>query len=200
MVDTSLSDHGWWLLSRTAGIVALLAISASVSLGLWSSLRAKRRPGLAAATRGLHEHLALVGLVAVAVHGIALLGDPWLRPGIDGITIPFADDHRPVWVASGIVGGYLAAILGLSFYIRKRLGAKRWRSAHRFATLAYVLAVVHTVGAGTDAGTPWLQTLLVLTVAPNVALLLLRVTQPPTPSPPARPRAAAPPPAPAAAR
>lgn len=182
-VDTSLADHGWWLLSRTAGIVALLAISASVSLGLWASLRARRRPGLAAATRSLHEHLALVGLVAVAVHGVALLGDPWLRPGVDGVVVPLAIEYRPFWVACGIVGGYLAAILGLSFYVRKRLGQRRWRRAHRFATIAYILALVHTVGAGTDAGTPWLQTLLVLTVAPNLALLLLRMTQPPRVAP-----------------
>lgn len=183
--DASVLEHGWWLLSRTAGIVALLAITASIGLGLWASIRATRRPGMAVAVRGLHEHLALVGLVSTAVHGLALLGDPWLRPGLDGIAVPLAIGYRPAWVAAGIVGGYLAALLGLSFYARRRLGARRWRSAHRFAVLVYVLAVAHTLGAGTDAGTPWMRSLLIVTGAPVVGLFLVRISRPPRPAPPA---------------
>ncbi|MTD44086.1 hypothetical protein GKE82_07155 [Conexibacter sp. W3-3-2] len=193
---TVVTDHAWWLGSRAAGIVALLAITASVGLGLWASIRARRRPGMAVAMRGAHEHLALVGLISIGLHGVTLLGDPYLRPGVDGIAVPFALDYRTAWVAAGIVGGYLAALLGLSFYARKRLGAKRWRTAHRFAILAYVLSVTHTLGAGTDASTAWMRTLLLLTGAPILALFLLRITQPATPAPPPKaPRAPRPAPA-----
>jgi len=187
-----VGEHAWWLASRAAGIVALLAITASVGLGLWASIRAKRRPGMAVAMRGGHEHLALVGLVSIAVHGVTLLGDPYLDPGVRGIAVPFAIDYRPVWVAAGLVGAYLAVLLGLSFYARKRLGAKRWRSAHRLAVLAYVLSVVHTLGAGTDASTVWMRTLLLVTGAPIVALFLLRVSQPARPTPAPRRAPAAP--------
>lgn len=41
--------------------------------------------------------------------------------------------------------------------------------------LVYVLAVVHTLGAGTDAATPWLQAIMVLTGAPILFLALLRL-------------------------
>lgn len=184
---TVVTEHAWWLASRAAGIVALLAITASVGLGLWASIRAKRRPGMAVAMRGGHEHLALVGLISIGLHGVTLLGDPYLRPGVTGVAVPFAIDYRPVWVAAGIVGGYVAAVLGLSFYARKRLGAKRWRSAHRFAILAYVLSVVHTLGAGTDASTVWMRTFVLLTGAPIVALFLIRVTQPARPTSAPRP-------------
>jgi methionine sulfoxide reductase heme-binding subunit len=187
-----VGEHAWWLASRAAGIVALLAITASVGLGLWASIRAKRRPGMAVAMRGGHEHLALVGLVSIAVHGVTLLGDPYLDPGVRGIAVPFAIDYRPVWVATGLVGAYLAVLLGLSFYARKRLGAKRWRSAHRLAVFAYVLSVVHTLGAGTDASTVWMRTLLLVTGAPIVALFLLRVSQPARPTPAPRRAPAAP--------
>jgi sulfoxide reductase heme-binding subunit YedZ len=196
-MSATFADHGWWLASRTAGIVGLLAITASVGLGLFTAIRAQRRPGMAVAVRGAHEQLALVGLISTALHGIALLGDPWLRPGLTGIAVPMEIGYRPVWVACGIVGGYLAALLGLTFYVRKRLGQKRWRAAHRFAVLAWVLAVVHTLGAGTDAGTAWLRTLVLVTSAPVVALLLVRISQP-RPAPrapraqPARPDPASP--------
>ena len=86
------------------------------------------------------------------MHGITLLGDRWLDPGPVGITVPFVMDHEPLLTGLGIIGGYLAAALGLSFYARRRIGAKRWRSLHKATILVYVLAVAHTLGAGSDAG------------------------------------------------
>ena len=118
----------------------------------------------------IHEQTALTGLVAIAVHGITLLGDPWLNPGPAGIAIPFTMAYRPLWTGLGIVAGYLAAILGLSFYIRQRIGPKLWRKAHRATIVVYALAVGHTLGAGTDASTPWLRWWLAIT-APIIAVL-----------------------------
>ena len=168
-------DYGWWLASRASGIVALALLGASVGLGLAMAARALRRPGLPRILLALHEHLALASLVAIAVHGLTLLGDHWLHPGPLGIAVPFAMDYRPVWTGIGIVAGYLGAALGLSFYARKRVGAKRWRNTHRLTPLVYVLAVTHTLGAGTDASTPWLRTGLVALTAPLVYLIVLRL-------------------------
>jgi methionine sulfoxide reductase heme-binding subunit len=167
-------DYGWWLASRASGVVALALLAASVGLGLAMAARALRRPGLPRILLALHEHLALAALVAVAVHGITLLGDRWLHPGPAGIAVPFVMGYRPLWTGLGIVAGYLGAALGLSFYLRRRLGAKRWRATHRLTPLVYVLALAHTLGAGTDAGTPWLRGLLVVLSAPLVHLGVLR--------------------------
>ena len=71
----------WWLVSRASGIVALGLITSTVLLGLTMSAKLLRRPGLGRTLVRLHEHLALVALGAIAVHGLALLGDPWLHPG-----------------------------------------------------------------------------------------------------------------------
>ena len=90
----------------------------------------------------VHEHAALAALIAIAVHGITLLGDKWLDPGVLGILVPFHMDHEPLFTGLGIIGGYLAAALGLSFYARRRIGTKRWRSLHKATILVYVLAVV----------------------------------------------------------
>ena len=62
--------------------------------------------------------------------------------------------HQPAWTGIGIVGGWLAAILGLSFYARKWVGTKLWRRMHRWTLAVYVLAVAHTLGSGTDAAAP----------------------------------------------
>jgi sulfoxide reductase heme-binding subunit YedZ len=181
-------EYAWWLSSRAAGVVAFALIALSVLLGLAMANRLVRGKGAAK----LHEHLALAGLVAIAVHGITLLGDSWLNPGAKGLLVPFAMDYKPVFTGLGIIGGYLAAVLGLSFYLRRRIGAKRWRKMHRATVLVYLLGVIHTLGAGTDASAPWMRAILLATGAPIVFLFLLRVLPEeaeakPKPAKPARP-------------
>jgi sulfoxide reductase heme-binding subunit YedZ len=160
-------------MSRASGIVALGLISASVILGLTMANKLVRGARIA----GLHEQLSLAGLVAIAIHGLTLLGDPWLHPGLSGITVPFQMGYRTVFTGLGIIGGYLAAALGLSFYIRRRMGAKLWRKIHRFTPVAYALSLVHAFGAGTDASTAWLRTFMFATAAPIGGLLLMRLAK-----------------------
>jgi sulfoxide reductase heme-binding subunit YedZ len=119
--------------------------------------------------------VALVGLVMIAVHGLTLLGDHWLHPGLRGIAIPFWMSYRPAATGAGILAGYLAAALGLSFYARRRLGARRWRRAHRLTIAVYALAVVHALGAGTDAAA--LRAPILATTVPIGLLLARRLTR-----------------------
>ena len=158
-----LQSHGWWLASRASGLVALVLVTVSVFLGLSMAGKVMRRPGLSKKLMALHEQTALAGLVAIAVHGIALLGDPWLHPGVSGIAVPFTMGFKPLFTGLGIVGGYLAALLGLSYYFRRRVGAKLWRKAHRATVAVWVLGLVHAFGAGTDATAVWFRWWVVLT-------------------------------------
>jgi sulfoxide reductase heme-binding subunit YedZ len=172
----SLHGHLWWIASRASGLVALALITLSVGIGLTMAGRIMRKPGRARVLTAIHEQTAIAGLGAIAVHGITLLGDGFLNPGISGITLPGAIDYRPLWTGLGIAGGYLAAALGLSFYLRRRIGARLWRKAHRATIAVYVLAVLHTFGAGTDASTPWLRAWLLLTAPPIAVLFAIRLT------------------------
>jgi len=172
-----VNGHVWWLVSRSAGIVALLLVAASVLIGLTLAAGLGGPPRRRRALVALHEQAAVTGLAAIGLHGVTLLGDAWLKPGIAGIAIPFAIDYRPAFTASGIVAGYLAAILGLSFYARRRIGGRRWRKLHRATPVVYVLALIHTLGAGSDAGTPWLRATLLATAVPAAALLAARLAK-----------------------
>lgn len=175
MTAPNPSDYVWWLAARASGVVALGLITASVGIGLLMASKLLRRPGLNRVLVKVHEHLALTGLVAIGVHGVTLLGDQWLNPGVAGITVPFAMSYRPVFTGMGIVAGYLAALLGLSFYARRRIGARLWRKAHRATIVVYLLGVVHALGAGTDGSTLWLRTFMLATGAPILFLFLARV-------------------------
>ena len=171
----TLQTHGWWLASRASGLVALVLVTISVGLGLAMAGKVMRRPGLSRKLLAIHEHTALAGIVAIAVHGITLLGDPWLHPGISGVTVPFTLGFRPLWTGLGVVGGYLAALLGLSFYARRRIGARLWRKAHRATVLVYLLGLVHAFGSGSDASAVWFRWWALVTTPVIGGLFLYRV-------------------------
>lgn len=168
-------DYGWWLASRSSGIVALLAISISVIIGLMMANGLPRKPGAKRQLLAVHESTALAGLIAIAIHGVTLLGDHYLHPTITQIAIPFTIDYRPFYTGLGIIAGWSAAFLGLSFYARRWFGARRWRTIHRATILVWVLAVIHTLGAGTDASQLWMRVILLTTGIPIVFLFLRRI-------------------------
>lgn len=168
----------WWLVSRASGIIALLLISLSVLMGLAMATKILRRPGLKRGAARMHELVALIALVAIGLHGASLLGDHWLKPGVRGIALPFAMSYRPQFTGVGIIAGYLALLLGPSFYLRRRIGARRWRKLHRMTALAWLLSVLHTLGAGSDGSKLWLRVIVFVPCVPIVYLLVLRLLQP----------------------
>ncbi|MGA8805180.1 MAG: ferric reductase-like transmembrane domain-containing protein [Solirubrobacterales bacterium] len=176
-MSQALTQHVWWLASRASGVVALGLVTISVLLGLTMAGKLSRKPGAGRVLSAIHEQTAMTGLVAIAVHGLTLLGDPWLNPGPAGIAIPFTIAYKTFWVGLGITGGYLAALLGLSFYVRRRIGPRLWRRAHKATILVYALGVAHTLGAGTDASSPWLFWPVVASIPVVGGLFLARVVQ-----------------------
>lgn len=175
MSGTDVSQHLFWLTSRALGVTALVLVSVSVGLGLAMASKLVRGPGVPARVKRLHEATALTALIAIAAHGLVLLGDSYLRPNLTDLVLPFAMANQPLWTGVGIIGGWLAAILGLSFYVRRWIGPSLWRRMHRWTLAVYVLAVVHTLGSGTDAGSSWLLLVLIATALPIVFLATLRV-------------------------
>jgi sulfoxide reductase heme-binding subunit YedZ len=163
--------HAFWITSRAAGLVALLASTAAVALGLLMSTRLRR----SADFKPLHEALSLATMAALAVHALALLGDSYLNPSLAGVTLPFVSGYERLWTTTGIVAGWMMAALGLSYYVRGRIGPARWRSLHRLTAVAWVLGVVHTLGEGSDAGAAWFLVAAGMLVLPTGALLARRL-------------------------
>jgi methionine sulfoxide reductase heme-binding subunit len=162
------NQHLFWVASRSLGVVALLLLAASVTVGLFLSGRISRRPGAAARLKHLHEALALSATGAIAGHGLFLLGDSYLHPTLSDVAVPFVMAHQPVWTGIGIVGGWLAAVITFSFYVRRWIGTRAWRWLHRWTLGVYALSVAHTVGSGTDARSPWLIALVIAITTPIV--------------------------------
>jgi sulfoxide reductase heme-binding subunit YedZ len=74
---------------------------------------------------------------------------------------PFASGYRPFAVVVGVLAFYSLVIAALVGAARGRLArseaiTKRWRSIHVTASVGWLLAVGHSLLAGTDRGTPWM--------------------------------------------
>jgi methionine sulfoxide reductase heme-binding subunit len=170
---TAVGPHLFWMTSRAAGIAALLLSSVSVCVGLLMGgrLLARRRPEL----RVTHEALSLATLAALVVHGLTLLGDSYVNPSLGDIAIPFLSGYKTFWTSVGIIAFWALLVLGLSYYARGRIGVQRWRKLHRFAALAWILGLAHSLGEGTDAGQAWFLASVAIVVVPALALLLGRL-------------------------
>jgi sulfoxide reductase heme-binding subunit YedZ len=174
MLAATANDHLFWITSRAAGTLALLFSSVAVGVGL--SMGAKWLKGRGPDLRAFHEALSVATIVAIVVHAAALLGDGFLHPSVADVSIPFVSSYMTAWTTIGIVGGWMMIILGLSFYVRGRIGQQRWRRLHRFTALAWILGVAHSLGEGTDAGRLWFLVATGIVVLPAAALLVIRMS------------------------
>ena len=173
MLATAVTPHLFWITSRAAGIAALALASLSVCIGLsmGGGLVKRHRAEL----RVAHEALSLATLAALLVHGLSLIGDGYLHPSLADVSIPFVGSYRTLWTSLGIVSFWVLAALGLSYYARTRIGVQRWRRLHRFAALAWVLGLIHSLGEGTDAGQAWFLAMIGVVAVPALALLAARL-------------------------
>lgn len=177
MAEPDPAKYPWWLASRSAAIVAFVLITTAVVLGLLMASKVTKKPGMKRKLVKVHEQVALAALVAIGAHGVLLLGDAWLRPGITGITIPFTLEYRPLWTGLGILAGYLALLLGPTYYWRRKIGTKRWRQIHRATVIVFILAVAHSLGSGTDGASTWFRAMVLGSAALVLALVVLRYTR-----------------------
>ncbi len=169
---TAVGPHLFWITSRAAGIAALVLSSVSVCVGLSMGGRLLRKRNLD--LRVLHEALSLATLAALAVHGLSLLGDSFVKLSLADVAVPFATSYKPLWTSAGVVAFWALALLGLSYYLRRYIGAARWRALHRWTALAWVLGLVHSLGEGSDAGQAWFLVMTAIVVVPALLLLALR--------------------------
>jgi len=171
MPVATVTEHLFWITSRAAGTAALLLSSVAVCVGLlFGGKLVKGRPDL----RQLHEALSLATIVALVVHAVSLLGDSFLSPSLADISIPFVSGYQRGWTTLGIVAGWAMIALGLSYYVRDRIGVQRWKKLHRFTALAWVAGLAHSLGEGTDAGATWFLVATAIIALPALALLAVR--------------------------
>jgi sulfoxide reductase heme-binding subunit YedZ len=150
-----MRDPTFWILVRASGLTAYALMTVAVLAGLVLKSRPFGRALRAASVTDVHRFLSLLALGAVAIHGTALVLDSTVKIGPSALLVPGLAPYRPVWTGFGVVSVELAALIVLSFSLRRKIGAKAWRKLHWATYLVFAAATVHGLGAGTDSAHSW---------------------------------------------
>ena len=167
----------FWYLTRGSGIVALLLLTVSLCLGIGTTLRwgSARVPRFAVA--GLHRTITLLAVVFVVVHVATTVLDSFAPIGWSDAFVPFLSAYRPIWLGLGTVAFDLLLALVLTSLLRARLGYRLWRATHWFAYASWPLALVHSLGSGSDARVGWMQALALGSALAVGATLVVRLAK-----------------------
>lgn len=149
------TDPTFWLLARASGLTAYGLLTASILAGLVLKSKPFGRALKPAPTMDVHRFLALLGLGMLVLHGGTLLLDRTLHMPLAGLFEPGASPYRPAAVAVGVVAAELMALVYVSFFLRRWIGARNWRRLHWATYLVFLLATVHGFASGTDSTQPW---------------------------------------------
>ncbi len=171
-------DPTFWLIARSTGLAAFALISATIVAGLVLKGRPLKmlRP---AGITDVHRFLSLLSLMAVALHGIALVLDSTVEVSLQALVVPGLVPYRPVWTGVGVVVAELMLLVHLSFRYRKRIGIKTWRRLHWATYGIFAGAAAHGLLSGTDSNRPWALGAYVLAIGAVVGLTAWRATTPP---------------------
>jgi hypothetical protein len=147
-VDLTAAHTLTWEVARVGGMVAYVLATASVVLGLLLSLgvRSQRWPRFI--TNELHRFLSVLTLTFVVIHTAAVFIDPFTAFTPAEVLVPFVAHYRPLWIALGIVSGYLAVAVWASEYVRSRIGYAWWPSPSSRSGRCTALARAPTPGSG----------------------------------------------------
>jgi methionine sulfoxide reductase heme-binding subunit len=164
---------GVWYFARSAGIVAYLLLSSSVLLGVLMAGRT-RFTWPRFAVEEVHRFLAILTGVFIALHGGSLLLDRVVPISLAEELVPFTSPYRPLAVGLGVCAMELVAAVGITNALRSHLPYATWRKLHYLTLPTWLLASVHGVLAGTDAGDPWFAALVAGSSAAVVIVALAR--------------------------
>jgi predicted ferric reductase len=180
-------DHTYWYLTRAAGFVAYVLLFISVSFGLAMTSDIVECWVRRYRLYDLHRFLSILTLAATALHLLIVLPDRYIGFSLYELLVPFASPYRPAYMALGLFGFYALAIVVLSFYARHLISYRGWRILHYATFGAFVLALVHGAGAGTDTASTWAQYLYAATGLIVFNLCVYRVLKGSARGIPARP-------------
>jgi sulfoxide reductase heme-binding subunit YedZ len=173
-----MADKAVWYLMRGSGVTALLLLTGVLVLGVLTS-RQTALPTLPRfATMALHRGISLLAVAFLAIHVTTAVTDPYAQVRLLDVAVPFAGSWQPLMLGLGTLSLDLLAAVIVSSLVMRRISRRTWRTIHWLGYATWPLALVHSLGIGSDSGTLWLRGIAVLSFASVAAAVVWRVDQP----------------------
>ncbi|MGE3856179.1 MAG: ferric reductase-like transmembrane domain-containing protein [Dehalococcoidia bacterium] len=164
----------WWA-GRALGFLAYVALWLSMVFGVLVSSKGFGGRISQKWVMDLHQEWTLAAVIATVLHVVVLVTHaesgvtPWAS------IIPFASERLTGEIAMGTVAGLVLALIAATSWMRARVPYAAWRAIHALAFGAMILAIVHSITAGTDSETAGAQFLYLGTSMVLSAVTALRV-------------------------
>ncbi len=173
-----------WYLARASGLVLLAVLTVNLVLGI--SIQGGWHPGTwpRFAVQAVHRNLALLAVVLLIVHVVTIELDPFVPVGWWAALVPFVSPYRPFWLGLGTLSLDLLAAVVITSLLRSHLRPNWWRAVHWLTYLSWPVALLHSLGTGTDTRLTWVFAFEVGCVGLVAATVIFRVARA------SRPRAA----------
>lgn len=168
-----------WYAARSTGYVSLMLLTAILALGIITSMRWSNRDWPRFVSQALHRNLSLVVLVFLLIHIVTSVADPFAGISMLNATAPFTGSYRPLWLGLGVVSAELLLALTVTSLLRQRIGFAAWRVIHWTAYACWPLALLHTLGTGSDVRSVWAVLLSIACVGVVVAAIAWRLLDDP---------------------
>jgi sulfoxide reductase heme-binding subunit YedZ len=165
----ALSTSTMWYLTRGAGLVSLVLLTATVVMGIVQVQRWAGEGWPRMVIAGLHKNISLLVLVFLALHIVTAIVDGFVPIHWISVLIPFTSSYRPLWLGLGAVAVDLLIALIVTSLLRSRLSVSTWRLVHWSAYACWPIAFVHGLGTGSDGRVQWVIALDALCLGAVVA-------------------------------
>ena len=144
------TDH---FLLYYAGVLALVALTAEVGIGLVASDRIFMKPSARVTAQALHRAMGFGAIAFLVIHIVLEIIAGRSQPA-DAV-IPFLDKGRTFYLGLGTVASDMFIVIMMTGIYRARLAArmspKAWRVIHASAYAAWIFGLVHGLLAGRPA-------------------------------------------------
>ena len=151
-----MTAQALWYLARGSGVVSLILFTLVVVLGIGTRSGRTFAGMNRLAVASVHRSAALLALVFLATHVLALIFDPYAQLDLVDVLLPFTSGYRPFWVGLGTLALDLTLAVAVTSLLRERIGLRVWKAVHWLAYVMWPIALLHGIGSGTDRSTTWM--------------------------------------------
>ena len=177
MAITAASTNLYWFINRGSAVVTLILLTLTVALGVASVRRIEAAGVPRFVINAVHRNASLFAVVFLAIHVVTAVLDTYVPTRIVDAFIPFDAAYRPFWMGLGAISLDLFLAVLVTSLLRRHIGYRGWRATHWLAYASWPVALLHTLGTGSDVDTTWMRVVTGICVAIVAASLLTRLSQ-----------------------
>ena len=140
-----------WYFNRSTGFVLLAVLSLATALGVLATSGRAGRGVPAFVSQSLHRNISILGLALLGAHVVTAVVDTFVDIRWWQALVPVVGSTYHPWrLGLGTLSLDLLIAVALSSALRGRIRHRAWNTVHQLSYLAWVVAVAHAIGIGTD--------------------------------------------------